>query len=580
MQNMTMYTFIKKKAGDKRIIIPDMNHLKKLFIMPDSPDKFLEFGSELLDLIHNFFTEKGGIHSSIPLTELEKMFSNVNIPKRPQLLKDVLIEIKKKIIAHSVKVGNPYYIGHMTSAVPYFMILLEMIIAALNQNQVKIESAKASSFVERELIGWMHRLVFNRSSSFYKSFMQKWEVALGNVTTDGTMANLAALLVARNKAFPPDGDFPGIRKAGIHEALLHYGYRKAVIIVSKRGHYSIDKVARIIGIGNDNVIKVQVNNKNKIDINELDCVCRQIREHNERGRDRIKIMAIVGIAGTTETGNIDNLQEMRRIADQCGAHFHVDAAWGGSVLIIDQLRYLFSGIQDADSVTVDAHKLLYSPASMGMVLFRNENDLNHLKHFSNYIIRQDSVDLGRFTVEGSRPFAALKPWATLKILGTDGFRVLFEHAFGLTSSLRGQVEVHCNFEPMNQPELFIFIYRFVPKDVQEKIEKLKLKISGVNPEGPGHQARNKWMQRIHNINLLLNDLNIELHKELREDDNTFVSRTMIDAPFYFYQDIVVLRAITINPLTTPEILKEILELQNTLGKKIYKAQFESRLEKA
>ena len=140
--------------------------------------------------------------------------------------------------------------------------------------------------------------------------------------------------------------------------------------------------------------------------------------------------------------------------------------------------------------------------------------------------------------------------------------------------------MHCNFEPMNQPELFIFIYRFVPKDVREKIEKLLLKISGVNPEGPGHQARNKWLQRLHHINLLLNDLNIELHKELSEDDNTFVSRTMIDAPFYFYQDIVVLRAITINPLTTPEILREILDLQNTLGKKIYKAQFESRLEKA
>ena len=75
------------------------------------------------------------------------------------------------------------------------------------------------------------------------------------------------------------------------------------------------------------------------------------------------------------------------------------------------------------------------------------------------------------------------------------------------------------------------------------------------------------------------ELNIELHKELREDDNTFVSRTMLDSPIYYYQDIVVLRAITINPLTTPEILKEIIELQNTLGKKIYKAQFESRLEK-
>ena len=72
-----MYTFIKKKAVEKRIIVPDMNQLKKLFIMPDSPDKFLEFGTELLDLIHNFFTEKGGIHSSISLPELEKIFSKV-----------------------------------------------------------------------------------------------------------------------------------------------------------------------------------------------------------------------------------------------------------------------------------------------------------------------------------------------------------------------------------------------------------------------------------------------------------------------------------------------------------------------
>src|SRR4030042_5127685 len=141
-----MYTLFNKKVVKNRLIRPDMNQLKKLFILPDSPDKFLEFGTELLDLIHNFFTEKGGIHSEISLPELEKLFSNVNIPKRPHLLKDVLIEVKKKVIAHSVKVGNPYYIGHMTSAIPYFMILLEMIIAALNQNRVKIESAKASSF--------------------------------------------------------------------------------------------------------------------------------------------------------------------------------------------------------------------------------------------------------------------------------------------------------------------------------------------------------------------------------------------------------------------------------------------------
>jgi putative pyridoxal-dependent aspartate 1-decarboxylase len=577
-EDYAVYSLNRKIIG-KRILKADMNQLKKLFIMPDSPDKFLEFGTELLDLIHNFFKEKGGIHSEISLPELEKIFSDINMPKNPQFIKDVLAEIKSKVIAHSVKVGSPYYIGHMTSAIPYFMILLEMIIAALNQNQVKIESAKASSFVERELIGWIHRLIFNRGAGFYKKNVQNWEIALGNVTTDGTMANLTAMLAARNKAFKPDGRFSGVRVAGLHEAFLHYGYRKAVILVSKRGHYSIDKIARIIGIGNEGVIKIPVDAHNKVDVSELERACRQIREHNEKGKDRIKILSLVGIAGTTETGNIDNLNEIHRIAQEYGAHFHVDAAWGGSVLIIDELRYLFNGIQNADSVTVDAHKLLYSPVSMGMVLFKNEADLNYLKHYSNYIIRQDSVDLGRFTIEGSRPFAALKPWATFKILGTDGFRILFEHALELTSVLRGLVEMHCNFEAMNQPELFIFNYRFVPKSVQDTITVLMRRIEGIDPDGLEHQVRNKHCDRLRQINHVLNELNIELHKELRDDDNTFVSRTMFDAPNYFYQDIVVLRAITINPLTTPDILKEILELQNILGKKIYKAQFEMHLEK-
>jgi len=571
---------LKKENKKKGVIIADMEHLQKLFIMPDSPDKFLEFGNELLDLIHNFFKEKGGIHSAISVNDLAELFSDIDIPQEPNLLKDVLSEVKNKIVAHSVKVGSPYYIGHMTSAIPYFMILIEMIIAALNQNQVKIETAKASTFVERELLAWMHRLVFHRSNQFYKNNIQEKDVALGNITVDGTMANLTAMIVARKKEFRTDGIFPGIRRAGIAEAYRHYGYSRSVIIVSKRGHYSIDKVARTLGIGDDNVIKIPVDSKNKIDINKLERTCNDILDHNQKGVDRIKIFAIIGIAGTTETGNIDNLKEIRRIADNCEAHFHVDAAWGGSVLLVDEYRYLFNGIEFADSVSIDAHKLLYSPPSMGMVLFRDENDLNYLKHYSNYIIRPDSVDLGRFTIEGSRAFTALKPWATLKIFGIMGFKLLFDHAFEITAALRGIVERHCNFEAMNQPELFIFNYRFVPKVIQERIYTLMLKIQdSENKKVDASKIKTDSLEKIERINNLLNELNIELHKETREVDDNFVSRTMYDSPQYFYQNVVVLRTILINPLTNVDVLKEIVDSHNRIGQKIYKADFAGRLEK-
>jgi glutamate/tyrosine decarboxylase-like PLP-dependent enzyme len=179
--------------SEPKVVKANLEYLRKLFIMPDSPDKFIEFGQELLEMIHDFFKEKGGIHSSITLPDLSRIFDQTAIPESPQLIKDVLSEIKTKVIAHSVKVGSPYYIGHMTSAIPYFMILLEMIIAALNQNQVKIETAKASSFVERELVAWFHRLVFSRSEGFYQKHIQNPRVALGNITSDGTLSNLTAL---------------------------------------------------------------------------------------------------------------------------------------------------------------------------------------------------------------------------------------------------------------------------------------------------------------------------------------------------------------------------------------------------
>jgi glutamate decarboxylase len=552
----------------------NLEQLRKLFIMPDSPDKFLEFGHELLDLIHNFFKEKGGIHSEISLPALSKIFSNIDIPKSPHLLKDTLREIKEKVIAHSVKVGNPYYIGHMTSAIPYFMILLEMITAALNQNQVKIETAKASSFVERELMSWIHRLIFNRSTKFYRTHIQNHRVALGNVTVDGTMANLTALVVARNKAFPARGKFPGIRKAGIFDSYKYYNCKRAVIIVSNRGHYSIDKVARITGIGEDNVIKVPVDYRNKIDIHKLRSLCNQIDEENKKGGEKIKVIALIGVAGTTETGNIDNLSELRKIANELNTFFHVDAAWGGSVLLVDQYRYLFSGIELADSVTFDAHKLLYSPLSMGMVLFRNETDLNNIKHTSNYIIRPDSVDQGRFTIEGSRPFSCLKPWATFKILGSDGFKLLFENAFDLISILQDLIERHPNFEAMNYPELFIFNYRYVPNEIQDKLTYLMMDINNGSP------AQSTQLQKkLKSINYILNDLNIELHRAIRQEDNSFVSRTMLESTKYAPQKIVVLRAITVNPLTTREILEEIVEEHNRLGTKIYNSTFRASLEK-
>jgi glutamate decarboxylase len=429
---------------------------------------------------------------------------------------------------------------------------------------VKIETAKASSFVERELLAWFHRLVFNKSESYYQKHIQNPRITLGNVTSDGTVSNLAALLVAREKAFPSEGNFSGVRTAGLAKALKHYGYARAVILVSARGHYSITKAAHLLGLGEENVLSIAVDHNHRIDTKRLSQRMRSLRGRERKGKT--KIIAIVGIAGSTETGNVDDLKKLGDLAHEAETHFHVDACWGGSALLVDDYRPLLRGIEEADSVSIDAHKLLYCPMSMSLVLFRNEKDLNLVKRSSRYVIRRDSVDMGRFTVEGSRPFAGLKPWAALKIIGREGYGILFNSARENTRSLREILEAGGNFEILNSPELFILIYRFVPEAVGEI-----LRAGQQERERTRNKMRKKSLERaIRKVNHVMNALNIKLHKALRLDDNTFVSRTTLESTPYRPQNIVVLRAVPINPLTTPSILGEIVETQNRIGLGLWK----------
>ncbi len=448
----------------------------------------------------------------------------------------------------------------MTSAVPYFMILLEMISVSLNQNQVKIESAKASSFVEREFLCWMHQLIYKNPPDFYAKHIQNPKIALGNITSDGTISNITALTLAMAKAFGPDHrGFRGIRNEGLARALDHYGCRQALFLVSTRGHYSICKAGSILGIGNEGVVRVPVLPcVNKIDINKLRDIVDKIRKQDRIAGKPTKFVAVIGIAGTTETGNIDDLNALADIACELDAHFHVDAAWGGGALIMDGARDMMRGIERADTVTLDAHKLLYAPNSLGVCVFKKVEDSKYLYHTSNYIIRKGSVDQGRFTIEGSRPFACLKPWASIKIFGKTGYKLLFDHARKLQDTFVGLLKRDPVFELLNQPELFIIIYRFIPDELCLLLDQLM-------------KEPKKNAAKITAVNRLINQLNIDLHKTIRDHDMSFVSRTQIESTKYAPRKIVVLRAITINPNTEPDMLKQVLREHKRMGINLWKA---------
>jgi putative pyridoxal-dependent aspartate 1-decarboxylase len=555
---LSQESILTKKENLVEMIEGTPEYIKKLFKMPDSSNRLVEYGIHLFDLIHDFLREKGGLHSSVSTEDLARIFNNIDMPCHSHVIKDVLDEIKQNIVKYSVKVGNPYYIGHMTSAIPYFMILLEMIAVTLNQNQVKIETAKASSFVEREFLCWIHRLIYKNTPDFYKKHIQNPKIALGNITSDGTISNITALTLAMAKAFSPDNrGFRGIRIEGLARALDHYGYRQALILVSKRGHYSICKAATMLGIGEQGVIRIPVQlSINKIDINKLQCIVEKIRNEDKIVGKPTKFVAVIGIAGTTETGNIDDLDSLAEIAQQLGAHFHVDAAWGGGAMLMDGGQEMMRGIEKADSVTMDAHKLLYAPNTMGICVFKNIEDSKFLYHTSSYIIRKGSADQGRFTVEGSRPFSCLKSWASIKVFGKNGYNLIFAHARDLQNTFVEFIERDPLFELMNKPELFIINYRFVPEELRSLLNEL-MKNSRKNSD------------RITTVNKLINKLNIALHKTICDHDMSFVSRTRIESTKYAPRKIVVLRAITINPNTERYMLEQILGEHRSMGIKLW-----------
>ena len=470
------------------------------------------------------------------LDEIEGDFSESKIPEDPSFVSDYTEFLQEKVVSQSVHTASPGYIGHMTSALPNFMLPLSRILTALNQNLVKVETSRSFTPMERQVLAMMHRLIYDRSDEFYRQFIQSSQFALGAFCSGGTIANVTALWAARNRLCGPAGDFKGIAQAGLVKALQHLGCQGLAILVSHRGHYSLGKAADLLGIGRDNLVAVQTDEHNRIDM-------RRLREQVARLRaEDIRPLALIGIAGTTETGNIDPLEALADLAGELACHFHVDAAWGGATLFSDSYRSLLKGIERADSVTIDAHKQLYVPIGAGMVLFKDPATLSSIEHHVAYIIRERSRDLGSRTLEGSRPGMAMLVHAGLSIIGRKGYELLMDQSIERARRFARRIDDHPDFELVSEPELNILTYRYNPAWVQETLAR-----------GPA--------ERNTRINERLDKVTETLQKRQREAGNTFVSRTRLAPSRYNGDTITVFRVVLANPLTTDEILAAIVAEQ-------------------
>jgi len=440
--------------------------------------------------------------------------------------------------------ASPYFIGHMTAAIPFFMVHLKTITAALNQNVVKLETSKVVSIMEKQVLAKIHRLIFNREDTFYRKHVQNTESALGCFTENGTIANLTALWVARNRAFASISDFEGIEKEGLAAAYRAYGVERCVFLVSRLGHYSLRKAGGLLGIGNQNVIAIDVDAHHRIDMNLLR---RTVHQLEAEGKTRI--LAIIGIAGATETGTIDPLGEMSRLCRDHGIHFHIDAAWGGPTLVSDRYRHLLKGIERADSVTIDGHKQFYMPMSCGMVYFKDPHALDAVAYHARYINRPGSVDLGIKSLSGSREANSLILDSALKIMGTNGYALLIDNGIRTAREFADEIEQRADFELTTPPTLNILTYRLFPVALKQSLPGLDL------------DGKKRLYDR-------LNHINRAVQRRQREAGRSFVSRTSLKGTDEWPEERIVLRAVIMNPMTTIRILREILDEQEALCSQI------------
>jgi len=523
-------------------------NLIRVFTCPEDEetrDVLVHHMRQILFQLHDFLIQNVGITEAVSLKDIADRCTSTVMNSHPEKrLADVISGVFEEIAPHAVNVASPYFVGHMTAAIPYFMVHLKTIVAALNQNVVKLETSKMLSVLEKQVVAKVHRIIYQKDEAFYREHVQNTQTSLGSFTEGGTTANLTALWVARNRVLGPVGTFSGVEIEGLPAAYAAHGIDRCVILVSRRCHYSLRKCGGILGIGNANIIPVPVDSTNRM---RVDCLAEMIDGFKQEGRTRV--VAVVTVAGTTETGNVDPIPEISSLCRKEGIFLHADAAWGGPTLMSKTYAHLLKGIEQVDSVTIDGHKQFYMPMSSGMIFFKDPTSLDAVAYHANYIIRKGSVDLGSKTLSGSREANCLILDSAFKIMGSRGYGMLIDHGIELARSFAEEIESREIFQLVTRPELNILTYRVCPTSFQDEMRT-------ASPE------------RILELNEHFNEVNRALQQEQREAGNSFVSRTVLELetvfPGFPEGKVVVLRSVLMNPLTTMDVLRDILDEQETL----------------
>jgi aromatic-L-amino-acid/L-tryptophan decarboxylase len=359
----------------------------------DSPE-FRALGHEIVDMLSDYLSgvEGRALYPDVEPSFLEELFDEP-LPTSGADPGAVLRELREKLLPYCTHVNHPGYFGLITPTPTPIGILGDFIASALNQNIGAYSIGPSGVALERRVIRWLTDLV------------GYGEAASGNLTSGGMMANFTALKLARDWATGDRAQRVGLLEPG-------------AVYVSEERHVSVDKAVDAVGIGLEHMRVLPTDAELRLDLDALEGALAADR------REGIRPLCLVGMAGTTNTGAIDSLGELRRIADREKMWLHVDAAYGGGMLLSRQSPGI-PGLELADSVTIDPHKWFYAPLDVGAILVRDGERLSRSFGLEPEYLKDNRGGGERYQFyahgfEQSRRLRGLKVWMSLKRYGAEG----------------------------------------------------------------------------------------------------------------------------------------------------------------
>jgi L-2,4-diaminobutyrate decarboxylase len=355
----------------------------------------------------------------------------------------------QKVLSDSVHLHSPYYMGHQMNPPAPITALSDLLNGILNGSTAIFEMGRAGAVMER--------LVIERSAVM----LGLSTTTGGFLTNGGTLANLTALLAARAAKWSSgDAWEDGIGKI------------RPCVLVNEQAHYCIDRAVRIMGWGAAGIINIPSDDDFRMRTELLE---EAIATAKKQG---LTPLAIVGSAGTTSTGSFDDLEAIADFAEKHRLWFHIDGAHGAPVRLDPKRQHLLNGLERADSLIMDYHKMMMAPALTTAVFFRRGGDAYRTFHQeADYLLsfdtnEEDQYNIGRRTFECTKNMMSLRVFSLLSCYGPEVFQDYVVRVNSIATGFATAIRANPDFELALDPACNIVCFRYRPTSSTQSADDL------------------------------------------------------------------------------------------------------------